>query len=324
VLAPVFVVAYPLLVWAYFDLEAFDRRLAGVDAFLLSAGINLCYLAVVWFVVSLGLDRLAVWMAGEALRNVRSVAEGVARGLPLLLVFTIFLVMQAELWEVVVEVESWEFWLLVAAIVVSALGFVGLSARRVVLEKCVFDSLDDVAAAAVPDSRDPNAPLRAELSAFRNGDRRAGRLTVRLKRLKYLNALAVIVVYQLIVLLPIAATAAVVFWGIGKLAVPAPVAAQWVYGDGAGREETAQLLTLTFWGEPWTRVALVLGAFSGLYLAVHILSSPDQRTLFFEGADRAMRRRLAVRLAYVWLVPPDRGRDVPAPERIAAWWRARG
>jgi hypothetical protein len=278
---------------------------------------------VVWFVVSLGLDRLAIWMAGEVLRNVRSVAEGIARGLPLLLVFTIFLVMQAELWEVVVEVETWEFWLLVAAMVLSALGFVVLSARRVVLEKCVFESLDDVAAAAAPDNRYASAPLRADLNALRNGHRHAGKLKVRLKRLKYLNALAVIIVYQLIVLVPIALTAAIVFWGIGKLAVPAPVAAQWVHGDGAGPNETAQLVALTFWEEPWTRVALVLGAFSALYLAVHILSSPDQRKLFFGGADRAMRRRLAVRLAYVWLVPPDRGRDVPTPDRIAAWWRGR-
>ena len=316
VLAPLFVLAYPSLVWTYFELDAFGHTLTGVDAFLLSAGINLLYLAVVWCVVSLGLDRLAAWMAREAAHNVRGVAEGIARGLPLLLVVTVFLVIQAELWEVAVEVSVVQFWLLVGAMLIFALGAVVLSARLVVLETSVFSGLRDVEAAVAHLESDERAAVRAEVGA-------STRYKVQLKRVKYLNALAVIVVYQLLVLLPIAVMASIVFWVLGRIAVSASVAAEWVYGDDAGKSEAAQLAARTFWEEPWTRVALVLGAFSVLSLAVHILSDPEQRKLFCGRADAALRERLAMRLAYVWLVPADPVSDNPLSARARGWWRTR-
>ena len=49
--------------------------------------------------------------------------------------------------------------------------------------------------------------------------------------------------------------------------------------------------------EPWTRVAVVLAVFSGLYLSVTVLSEEGRRKAFFGAAEDAMRQRLAIRLA---------------------------
>jgi hypothetical protein len=59
-----------------------------------------------------------------------------------------------------------------------------------------------------------------------------------------------------------------------------------------------ELANLPLIEQPWLRVALLLTAFSVLYLAVEVLSDSDKRSAFFESGDNALRRRLAVRLAY--------------------------
>jgi hypothetical protein len=101
----------------------------------------------------------------------------------------------------------------------------------------------------------------------------------------------------------LAATA--LFWVLGRIAVPPKVAGEWVYGDGTPASKGEALADEVFFKQPWTRVALVLGAFSALYLAVQVLSTQEQRADFFEGADSSLRQQLAVRAAYVRLVEFD-------------------
>jgi hypothetical protein len=45
-------------------------------------------------------------------------------------------------------------------------------------------------------------------------------------------------------------------------------------------------------------VALILGVFSTLYLAVHVQSSPEQREDFFGATERGVRQLLSVKLIY--------------------------
>jgi hypothetical protein len=112
------------------------------------------------------------------------------------------------------------------------------------------------------------------------------------------NALLVIAAYQALVLVPVGISALLLFWAVGRLAVSPDVAAEWVYGDNAGERETRLVDNLSFLGEPWTRVPLVLAAFSVLYLTVTLLTNKEQRTYFFSAASKALQQRLAVRVAY--------------------------
>lgn len=50
--------------------------------------------------------------------------------------------------------------------------------------------------------------------------------------------------------------------------------------------------------QPWNLVALLLAAFSVLYLAASIHTQDGLRKEFFAGADEGVRQRLAVRIVY--------------------------
>ena len=123
-------------------------------------------------------------------------------------------------------------------------------------------------------------------------------------------------VYQTAILLPVALAAGALFWVLARIAVPASVAGEWVYGDGAPRHLGEALAHRGFLDQPWTRVAIILGAFSALYLTVNVLSTADQRKDFFDGADKSVRKRLAVRVAYTHLVPRDPIADGSRFERL--------
>lgn len=120
----------------------------------------------------------------------------------------------------------------------------------------------------------------------------------RLDGLATINTVIVMMTYEIFFFIPATVIAVVVFLVLSHVTVPSPVAANWIYGDRASPTEIGELTRLPFLQQPWPRVALLLTAFSILTLAVDILSDPEKRKLFFGNSDMAVRRRLAVRLAY--------------------------
>jgi hypothetical protein len=104
------------------------------------------------------------------------------------------------------------------------------------------------------------------------------------------------------------------------------VAAQWVYGDNALTDPNIKGLDkierLSFFGEPWTRIPVVLAAFSIHYLTVTLLTNEEQPEYFLSAASAALQQRLVVRIAYRVVF-----RDPAGPEHLSGWqarmWRAR-
>jgi hypothetical protein len=117
-------------------------------------------------------------------------------------------------------------------------------------------------------------------------------------------------VYEVFFFFPVTIVAAIVFLTFGYITVTSNIAANWVYGDRASPEELTELTNLPLFQQPWLRVGLLLTAFSILYLVVDILSDPDKRSTYFESADKAVRQRLAIRLAYREV---RERRDLPQP-----------
>jgi hypothetical protein len=120
----------------------------------------------------------------------------------------------------------------------------------------------------------------------------------RLGGLEAINSVIVSMTYEIIFFFPVTIIAAFAFFVFGYVTVPSHVAANWIHGDRATEKQADDLTRLPFFQQPWARVALLLTAFSILYLAVELLSDPDKRNIFFGSADKAVRKRLAVRLAY--------------------------
>jgi hypothetical protein len=340
-------IGYPIQVPSDLGIEAFGWSVWGGVAAAVTFGV---YAFLVWFCVWFGLDQIAVWVSREIRRDLRRIVRGVAGGLPMLLVFATFFALTAETWQVVVETERKAFIALVGLLVVLILGVLVVLAKQQLsraqeeLEPQTY--LDDEAQLDEAKRREAWEQdwQKVRERAQRNGQ--SGQedtpaavsalfdampaerkdLSPKLDLRMQINALLVIGVYQALVLVPVAIGALVLFWLVGRLTVSHEVAAQWVYGDNALTDPNIDGLDkikgLSFFGEPWTRVPVVLAAFSVLYLTVTVLTDEKQQEYFFSAASAALQQRLAVRIAYRVVFG-----DPAAPEHRSGWlartWRAR-
>jgi hypothetical protein len=298
-----FLVSYPLLALFFLEIDAFGEKLTGGPAFLVTLAINLLYLAVAWFVVSFGLDRVAVWARREREQIAESVTLGLARGLPLLLVFTAFFGFTAETWEVVIEAGTLAFLGLLALLAGLTVAFVLVTSALELRKDCRFGTNVDLESAALrtkdPEAGPPEGPFREVLHNLTTWQPQAlTRSPLKLRGREWVNAMAVLSAYQAFVFIPVTVAAALLFWVLGRLAVPPDVAGTWIYGDGAPASRGAELAARPFIDEPWTRVAMILAIFSVLYLAVTVQSNKEHREEFFQGAERAILQLLAVKLVY--------------------------
>jgi hypothetical protein len=323
-------IGYPAKAGAGIGIEFFGWNVVlGTVAVLMFA----IYVVLVWFWVWFGLDQVGVWVWREIRNDIMQIVQGVAGGLPMLLVFAAFFALTAETWEIVVETSTTKYLSLVGLLVALTLGVLFLLAnqqlRHAQRQLTAPEPLDPQDQPGNGHPLEPWQRLRQQ-ALRRKGPSRDERtlatveelfdatptppkdqeLTPALERRMRVNALLVIAAYQALVLVPVGLSALLLFWGVGRLAVNTSMAAQWIYGDNAGKPQEALVDKLSFLGEPWTRVPVVLAAFSVLYLTVTLLTNQEQRTYFFSAASAALRQRLAVRVAYRLYL----GNPAPAPD----------
>jgi hypothetical protein len=281
--------------------------LSGGTAAALMFASYLPYFALVWLSVWFGLDRVAVWVLRELWEDRGHILQGITGGLPMLLVFAVFFALTAETWQVVVLTETRSFVILVGLLVALTLAVLVVQALRQLGHD--QKQLGTWALVRQQAERKESSNRAAVSELLDTGPHEPAELSPDLRPRMRINALLVIAIYQAMVLVPVGLGALVLFWGIGRLAVPPAVAAEWIYGDNAGAAGQATLAALPFLGEPWTRVPVVLAAFSVLYLTVSMLTNEDQRKYFFSAASAALQQRLAVRIAYRLRLCTDAGEE---------------
>jgi hypothetical protein len=306
-----YLVAYPAMVGVHsaaaanqFSIDAFGMPTARRSAFVLALGINLFYLIIAGIIAAFGLDRVAVWATKETWTNWRDRTSNLGRGLPIVLVFTTFLLLTAELWETMAKISTAKYVALIGALLAIAGAFHLFTSMKHLSMRSEFGSWSDVIKAATAERKEYwTSSIRPEPEI--------AKLISRLKRLpskheprrplqglERVNALMVMMTYEILFFFPVMFLAIALFFALGQLVVPPAVAATWVYGDGTPASRGEGLARLPLMEQPWSRVAVLLAAFSVLALAVEILSDSERRSAFFDSADKALRRRLAVRLAY--------------------------
>jgi hypothetical protein len=302
-------IGFPMLVGRDLGIHAFGWSASGGAAATLMFGAYVPYFALVWLSVWFGLDRVAVWVLREIWRDRAQIVQGITGGLPMLLVFAAFFALAAETWQVVVLTDTRNFLILVGLLVALTLAVLVVQAFRQLgqdqKELTAWDKVCLQAERLGPSDHDRGAAAVRELLDARPPG--SVELSPDLKLRMRVNALLVIAIYQALVLVPVGLGALLLFWVIGRLAVPPEVAAQWIYGDNAGPAGEAKLAALSFLGEPWTRVPVVLAAFSVLYLTVALLTDDGQRKYFFSAASAALQQRLAVRIVYRLRLCDDAG-----------------
>jgi hypothetical protein len=330
------------------------------ENFVVSLAINAAYLAMAWFFVSYGLDRVAVWAFEKLRTNRNQLMRALARSVPLLLIFATFFILTTELWQSVEAMGSHAYYGLLSGLVGVIIVFILISLQRDLDRDRTFGTWSEVSRGArrvkAPDHEyadlderirtmleeagllkpggdhatpttmnATHAPVRAlleeaNLTAEGKPEDWPDKPKLKLTVSQEINVLAVLLVYQALVFVPLVIAAFGTFLLVGRLAVPDDLLKNWIYGDNAVPSDYSSFLARSFLAEPWTQVAAFLAVFSLLYFAVSVLGNEQWRREYFAEADEGMRQRLAVRIVYerqlrVWrALSPDE--HVPKPSRL--------
>ena len=251
----------------------------------IALGVILLLAIYLWS--SYGVGALVRWGIRRSGGQLTGLGPLVARALPLLLMFTTFLFINAEVWQVAGTLDG-------AAYVVVVLTFFGLGTTFVmsrvpgyIRAENHFDSWADVreniadtpaADVALPDDGLADDPMRPR---------------------QRFNIGLIVVFGQAIqiTLVFVALTSFFVFFGF--MAIGADVIAGWTQVDDFRivAEATFGDRTLVL-SEPLLRVSIFLGAFSGMYFTVVLSTDDTYRTEFANDVGPEIHQILAVRSAY--------------------------
>jgi hypothetical protein len=300
--------AYPVWV-AVSDVRDGEHTVgAPLWAFAVTLLSNMALLAIGWAMLALGVHTIVKWALPEIWRRKWDLLGGVVKGLPLLLVFSVFLLQTAEVWQVVVTMSDGELILMTAMPFALAIALMVIMTGMEVADASDLKSWDDVSDATESYLEDADESFRSLIDeSVRNASRRRAEYQLdKPCRGERLNARFVALVYQSALFVPIAVASTLAFLVIGHLTVSAEVAGEWIYGDTTSAATSAVLARDAAAADPWPKVAVLLGGFSTLYLVANLFESRDEKNNFFKVLRTGLRTRFAVRAVYRTLYPPDR------------------
>ncbi|MDP2292438.1 MAG: hypothetical protein Q8M22_14700 [Actinomycetota bacterium] len=245
-------------------------------------------LAVIYLVTSYGAIPLMRWAASQTFSRLGSVGRMLTRALPLLLLFTTFLFINAEVWQVAGTLQGPVY--IVTLALFFLLGSAFVLSRIPESIRAVNDFHDWTEVTQLV----KGTPAEG-LALPTHGDPREMPLSARQR----VNIGLVSVFSQAILITFVAVVLAMFFMLFGLLAIPEATTASWTqlaevhvlaHLDVGGRS-----LVLS---ESLLRVSGFLGAFTGMYFTVVLGTDATYRGEFAEDAAPQIRQALAVRLAY--------------------------
>ncbi len=263
-----------------------------VEIPLLAVG-NVLVLAVAYPITSYGIVPMVRWVFSQAQTQIRHMSLLMVRILPLLLVFSAFLFLNAEVWQVANDF-AWPFFVAVlAGIVVLGSVFLALAQHTDIDEIERFDDWCEVCALCDGSPLEGIAPDRFE------GQPSPTPLSRRARR----NVHLVMFVSQSIQVLLVAAVTFVFYVLFGLLTVREETVAQWI-ADGE-LPESDRYADVTIGGHDLviSRQLLVVAAFiagfAALQFVVQLVNDATYRERFAKEMARETRQVLAVRAAYL-------------------------
>lgn len=255
-------------------------------------------------VVGNALDRIAKWMAGEVLHDLPATFGAFVGSLPMIVLLLFFVAITTETWEVATQPAELGFAALLGALLLLTLAIALRTCLRELRDHFALAQWTDVREAIAEPGRSDRPPPRVLHDLLRRVEGETGAAPEPELRLRErINATSVMMVSQLIYCAAIGVFTTVLFYLLAKLAVSSELLVGWQVAVPEERlrdwgAEAEQFGRWPLFNQPWSRVALLLGAFSALAFAAHVASGDGKRETFFSGPDREVRRRLAVRLAY--------------------------
>ncbi len=274
----VFVLAPPLAVLA--------GRHEPVAA-LVVLGLTAGSLALIYLITSYGVLPMTRWAFGRTFRQLGDVYRLVTRAMPLLLLFSTFLFINTEVWQVASALSREVLWGTVTFFVVIAIVF--LLAR--LPEELRRVNSEVTAEFVVRSCR--NTPLEHAAGRFLS---EAG--PVPLSRRQWANLLLVLLFSQAVQVMLLALAIWAFFVGFGMVAISDSVIEAWVGAPTPGR-----LFGVTIAAVPneLLQVSIFLAAFSGLYFTVYAVTDATYREQFFTEIVDDLEASIGVRSAYLAL-----------------------
>jgi hypothetical protein len=252
-------------------------------------------LALLWAITSYGVFALLRWAWQRTLAQLPLLLRVVVRALPLLLLFTTFLFINAEVWQVAGTLTGVVYVAVLAIFFVLGAVFTISRIPALMGELNRFASWADVAELT---GGTPAAPLLDELGLLRpalDTSPPADRPTMRQR----LNIGLVTIFSQAIQITFVGLALTAFFVLFGFLAIPERTAIAWTTLDSvdvlASWDVGEHTLVVTV---PLLRVAAFLGAFSAMYFTVLLSTDATYREEFADDVAPQLRQALAVRCVY--------------------------
>ncbi len=252
------------------------------------AAANLALLGAIYLVTSYALIPLTRWAVSRVFRELGAVVGLLARALPLLLLFTAFLFINTEAWQVTSALEPPFLIATVTLFVLLGGAFLLTHLPRELDQVARFTSVAQVRDLCrdTPAAGAANRLTDADLDPVPLNARQRG------------NAALVVVVSEAIQITLVAVLIASFFVLFGLVSIRPSVIQSWVGASTVIWDVTLVGLRVVL-TEQLLRVSAFLGAFSGFYFTVYVITDVTYRQQFFDEVVTEMRQVFAVRTAYL-------------------------
>jgi len=269
----------------------FGRQVGSAVAHFVVNGV---LLVAIYLVTSYGLVPLTRWALGQTGRQIGTVLGLFGRALPLLLLFSVALFINTEVWQVASSLDGTLYWGTVLFFVLAGTIFLLLRLPGELLR--LRDQLKGVALVEAC-AASPLASAAEELAV-------EGEIaTVPLSRRQQGNLLLVLLFSQAVQVLLVTAAIAGFFFAFGLVAIRPEVIDAWLGSIGtevlASWEVFGREVQLT---RALIHVSGFLGALSGFYFTVYVITDATYREEFFTEILDEVRQSLAVRNVYLTLL----------------------
>lgn len=276
-----FVLVPPLLPLVF----GLDAATAGVTIVF-----NLVVLLIVFVVVSYGLLPMTGWAVGQLIHQFANVANLMIRSLPLLLIFTMFMFVNAEMWKVATDIPGDFYAAAILLLVVTGSLFMVIRMPHEVRAAGSFDSWTDIG-----DLLD-GTPLEVTgIDGLANPP-----ATPTQSRRSRLNVGLLFFTAQSIQIIFVTLTIFVFYVMLGILIVSPDTIALWT-----GDQSPGVVTEFTLWENEIVltgallRCAAFIASVAGLQFTVSALTDKGYREEFVEENTAEMRKNFAVRAVYL-------------------------
>lgn len=253
---------------------------------LVTAGVNLAVLGIVALGFGFGLGAILVWALRHLAGQLAVSLMLLARAVPLLLLFALVLFINAEMWQVFGHMGDDSMVAVAVLLSVVVLVFLGVRIPREVRTLEAGVAADLAAAEQVP-----GAP------AF-----------VPLRRPQRANVGLVMLISHGLQVLVVTAAISAFFVVLGMLIIDTQTMQSWIGTDGTTLWVPPDIGAPLLLTEELLRVALAIGALSGVYFAISVLTDGSYREEFLDELTEQMAQTFAARSEYLSLLEEQEAR----------------